>query len=71
VLYKDAPEIFCSMSIFPSEKMHGMIKVVSREMIDRHYQEESEEALAMSKRLLEKAGVQARSECWLARSQEP
>ena len=56
-LYKDVPKVFLLYVHLPVPKLHGMSKVVSQEMINRYYQEESEEALATSKRLLEKAGV--------------
>lgn len=56
-LYKDAPEVFLLYVHLPVPKLHGMSNVVSREMITRYYEEESEEALASSKRLLEKAGT--------------
>ena len=56
-LYKDKPEVILLYVHLPVPKLHGMSKVVSREMIDRYYREESEEALATSKSLLEKAGV--------------
>ncbi len=55
--YKDAPEVFLLYVHLPVPKLHGMSNVVSREMINQYYQEESEEALATNKRLLEKAKV--------------
>ncbi|HEY6281475.1 MAG TPA: universal stress protein [Burkholderiales bacterium] len=57
-LYKDAPEVFLLYVHLPVPKLHGMSNVVSQEMINQYYQEESEEALATSKRLLEKARVE-------------
>ena len=57
VLYKDAPEVFLLYVHLPVPKLHGMSSVVSREMINRYYEEESEEALATSKRLLDKARI--------------
>ena len=56
-LYKDAPEVFLLYVHLPVPKLHGMSSVVSREMINRYYEEESEEALATSKRLLDKARI--------------
>jgi nucleotide-binding universal stress UspA family protein len=58
-LFKDAPEVFLLYVHLPVPKLHGMSMVVSQEMINKYYQEESEEALATSKRLLEKAGVES------------
>lgn len=58
-LYKDAPEVFLFYVHLPVPKLYGMSKVVSQEMINQYYREESEEALATSKRLLEKAGVES------------
>jgi len=59
-LYKDASEVFLLYVHLPVPKLHGMSKVVSQEMINRYYREESEEALATSKRLLEKAGIESK-----------
>ena len=56
-LYKNAPEIFLLYVHLPVPKFHGMSNVVSREMIERYYQDESEEALATSKRLLDEAKI--------------
>ena len=56
-LYKDAPEIFLLYVHLPVPKLHGMSNVVSREMINRYYEDESEEALATSKRLLDEARI--------------
>ena len=46
VLYKDAPEVFLLYVQLQVPDLRGMSKVVSREMINRYYQEELEEALA-------------------------
>ena len=56
-LYKHAPEIFLLYVHLPVPKLHGMSNVVSREMINRYYKDESEEALATSKRLLDESKV--------------
>ena len=56
-LYKDAPEVFLLYVHLPVPKLHGMSNVVSREMINRYYEDESEEALATSKRLLDEARI--------------
>ena len=56
-LYKDAPEVFLLYVHLPVPKLHGMSNVVSQEMINRYYEEESEEALATSKRLLDEARI--------------
>ena len=56
-LYKDAPEVFLLYVHLPVPKLHGMSNVGSREMINRYYEEESEEALVTSKRLLHEAKV--------------
>jgi nucleotide-binding universal stress UspA family protein len=60
-LYKTAPEILLLHVHLPVPNVHGMGKVISKEMIDRYYKEESKEALASSKRLLDKANVAHRS----------
>jgi len=60
-LYKTAPEVLLLHVHLPVPNVHGMGKVISQEMIDRYYQEESEEALASSKRLLDKAKIGYRS----------
>ena len=56
-LYKDAPEVFLLYVHLPVPKLHGMSNVVSKEMINRYYEDESEEALATSKRLLHEARI--------------
>ena len=56
-LYKDAPEVFLLHVHLPVPKLHGMSNVVSREMINRYYEEESEGALVTSKRLLDEARI--------------
>ena len=55
--YKDTPEVFLLYVHLPVPKLHGMSNVVSREMINRYYEEESEEALATSKRLFDEARI--------------
>ncbi|HXZ96001.1 MAG TPA: universal stress protein [Burkholderiales bacterium] len=56
-LYKDAPEVLLLYVHLPVPKLHGMGNVVSREMINRYYLDESEEALARSRRMLDKAKI--------------
>ena len=61
-LYKDAPEVFLLYVHLPVPKLHGMSNVVSQEMINRYYEEESEEALVTSKRLLDEARIASHSQ---------
>ncbi|HUL41544.1 MAG TPA: universal stress protein [Burkholderiales bacterium] len=56
-LYNKAPEIFLLYVHLPVPNLPGMHRVISRNAIKRYYREESEEALANSGRLLNRAKI--------------
>lgn len=55
--YKEAPQIDLVTVHLPVPSVSGMSNVVSKDMLDRYYGEECENALAPSKKLLDAAGV--------------
>ena len=56
-LYKDPPHVVLVTVHLPLPHYPGMGVVVSKEMIERYYEEESRARLASSKALLEQAGI--------------
>ncbi|HYA20907.1 MAG TPA: universal stress protein [Burkholderiales bacterium] len=53
--YKHPPEVLLIYVHLPVPNLPGMGKIVSKDMINHYYRDESEEALAASKRILEDA----------------
>lgn len=55
--YRETPQIDLLTVHLPVPKFGHMGSVVTHEMVERHYHEESEAALASARRLLDAAGV--------------
>jgi nucleotide-binding universal stress UspA family protein len=55
--YKSTPEIDLLTVHLPVPKLHNMGAVVTHEMIERHYAEESAAAMAPARAVLDAAGV--------------